>query len=498
MPLLHYSGFIVESNVVLLNLSQSPWQSVLDYIRSQCNDFGFAMFDAVGFEGIQDGVACLTVPDQFRETWLNSHYGDLLRKAFSAVVGSSFVDYKIRQIAASARVPELRIAPPVPKVVTRAVKASRPKKQTFLGTPLYATYTFDNFVEGECNSVAVKACRTVVQKPGDMAMNPLLIYGSSGQGKTHLMQAVAREIAAQNPDVKIVYRQAYEFWRDCMAIVEAGRDKQYALLEELKERFKLFYMECDVLLIDDIQLLKKGVFSQERLAQVINNLRKAGKQVILSCDRHPAAFGKLAPGEKPSDDYTKEIKLSMSLLNYLETCVAVGIDEPDLKTRMEVIRKKSERLPFASADREEICRFLSVPPRANVRLIEGLLNWLDAMHCINGVDLTLRCVKQLLVSPKNDGAVLSLKNISETVAATFQVDMVVLSSKRQDKGASLPRKVAMYLCRELTSESLQDVGKHFNRDYATVIAAIQSLNAMMDKDNALAERVRDIRYMLEA
>lgn len=106
-------------------------------------------------------------------------------------------------------------------------------------------------------------------------------------------------------------------------------------------------------------------------------------------------------------------------------------------------------------------------------------------------------MKQLLVSPQNDGATLTLKNISETVAATFNVDMVVLSSKRQDKGASIPRKVAMFLCRELTSETEIEVGKIFNRDYSTVIAAIKSLVSMMESDEALARRVQDIRYMLE-
>ena len=116
---------------------------------------------------------------------------------------------------------------------------------------------------------------------------------------------------------------------------------------------------------------------------------------------------------------------------------------------------------------------------------------------MNGVELNLTCVKQLLVSPQNDGAKLSLKNISETVAASFRIDPVVLSSKRQDKGASLPRKIAMFLCRELTKESLQEIGKIFNRDYATVIAAIQSLANLMNKDEALERQVQDIRYMLE-
>lgn len=466
-------------------------------MRSQCNDFGMAILDAVGFEGINDGIAYLTVPDQFRETWLNSHYGELLRKAFASVVGSSFVDYRVRQIAQSAAVPEMKLSAPAvaPAVVKQAEATARTRKKSSRAPKLYANYTFENFVEGDCNNTALKACLSVVEHPGDMAMNPLLVYGATGLGKTHLLHAVASRLYARNPSLKVVYRQAYDFVRDTMDIVRASSKKNWTLANELKERFQGMYIDCDVLLLDDIQLLKSSVYCQDRLAKLINTLRHEGKQIILSCDRHPGSFRKLMPGEKPTDDLTPQF--TSILLNHLESCVAVGIEEPDLKTRMDVIRKKSENLPFVAEDREEICRFLSIPPRANVRLIEGMLNWLDAMHSLNGVELNLYCVKQLLVSPQNDGATLTLKNISETVAATFNVDMVVLSSKRQDKGASIPRKVAMFLCRELTTETEQEVGKIFNRDYSTVIAAVKSLVSMMESDESLARRVQDIRYMLE-
>ena len=486
----------MENTIALLNLSASTWQSVLDYMRSRCNDFGMAILDAVNFEGFENGIAFLSVPDKFRETWLDSHYGALLREAFSKVLGDSFVNYTITQRALSAPVPEMKLSAPIPAPVVRKTAVVRPRRNRLLGGKLYADYTFENFVEGSCNSLAYKACLNVVENPGDKAMNPLLIYGASGLGKTHLLQAVAARLLDKCGGIRIVYRQAYDFLRDTMSIVEAGLSKRWEKQAECKERFRQLYSECDVLLIDDIQLLKSGVYSQKILAKMINNLRNDGKQVILSCDRHPASFRKLADGEKPSKD-ANDPQLTMVLLKYLEDCVAVGVDQPDLNTRMGVIRQKSERLPFASEDREEICRFLSIPPRANVRLIEGMLNWLDAMHSLNGVELSLYCVKQLLVSPQNDGATLTLRNISETVAASFNVDMVVLTSKRQDRGASIPRKVAMFLCRELTSETEIEVGKIFNRDYSTVIAAIRSLVSMMESDAALARRVQDLRYMLE-
>ena len=468
--------------------------------KGEFNAFGMQFFETIEFEGMNDGIAWLSVPDKFRETWLNSHYGELLREAFASVVGSSFVDYRVRLREMSAPVPEMKLSNSAPDVVKQAVRQAaqvkRTKKKAVLCSPVYAKYTFENFVQGSCNSLAYKACISVVEKPGDRAMNPLLVYGASGLGKTHLLHAVAAKLRSERPKLRVVYRQAYDFVRDTMSIIEAGQAKQWDKQAQCKENFRQLYSECDVLLVDDIQLLKSTVYSQKILAKMINGLRNDGKQVILSCDRHPASFKKLAEGEKPSKDATIP-QLTSVLLKYLEDCVAVGMEEPDLNTRMDVIRLKSERLPFASDDREEICRFLSIPPRANFRLIEGMLNWLDAMHSLNGVELNLYCIKQLLVSPQNEGATLTLKCISETVAASFNIDTVVLSSKRQDKGASIPRKIAMFLCRELTTETEQEVGKIFNRDYSTVIAAIRSLTDMMDKDEALARRVRDLRYMLE-
>lgn len=484
----------MENIVSLLDVVASPWQMVLKCVRAECNDFGMAIFDAVGYEGFSDGIVNLTVPDTFRETWLNSHYGDLLRRAFGEVLGPEFKDYRIRLLAPSNPVPEMKFTPRVARVMPPVKKNVVAPKRKRLS--LYANYTFETFVEGECNSTALRACETVVETPGDMGMNPLLVYGASGLGKTHLLQAIAAKLQATRPGIKIVYRAAYDFLRDSVAMAEASYAGKRALYQELKEKFKENYADCDVLLVDDIQLLEKGVKCQEKLAMLIKILRSQGKQVVLSCDRHPSAFKKLQDDESPARD-AKIPQLSANLLSHLENCVAVGLTEPDLNTRMGLIREKSKNIPFNSDDREEICRFLSIPPRANVRLIEGTLNWLRAMHTMNGVELSLSCIKQLLVSPKNDGAVLTLKNISETVAASFKVDTVVLSSRRQDKGASLPRKIAMFLCRELTTESLQEVGKAFNRDYATVIAAIQSLVALMGKDESVARRVQDIRYMLE-
>ncbi len=480
----------MENTISLLDISSSPWLRVLEYVRSKCNEFGAAFLDAVGFEGVQDGYAQLTVPDTFRATWLDSHYGDLFRKAFSAVLGSEFVDYTIRLLAPSAAVPEMKLPTPA---VARPVAKPKARNVAANDLKLYPRFTFENFVEGSCNSTALKACRTVSENPGDPSLNPLFIYGASGLGKTHLLQSIAADLVSKKPEMRVTYCHAADFFRDYTAIYK-NRSESRALQEKFEQR----YMRCDCLLLDDIQWIEQGVKTLEKLFALVAHLRSHGKQVVITCDRHPSSF---CSGEASSPNHKSAIPhISKTFLAQLESCVAVGLDEPDMTTRLNLIERKSVHVPFVDRDREEICRFLSVQPRSNVRDIEGLINWLYAMHTLNGVELDFACVKRLMGENKSGGVASAptIRSIADTVAFQFNVDFLALASKRQDAAASVPRKVAMLLCREYTSESLVCIGDAFNRDYATVIAALKSLKVQMEKDGALKRRVDDIRYMLEA
>lgn len=271
-------------------------------------------------------------------------------------------------------------------------------------------------------------------------------------------------------------------------------------MRELAEAFQDKYENCDILLLDDVQLLERGIRSQERLAILIRHLRAVGKQVVLSCDCHPSKFTIADTKEDAKKCVSSGIRcISTKLLAPIESCVAVGIDEPDLQTRMRLIQKMGVSVPFADRDREEIYRFLSIPRRQNVRVLEGMLHWLGAMNRFCQENLDLNAVRRL-TAPNDSSAreALTLKSIAETVAFEFETDLISLGSKRQDAGIALPRKVAMFLCREMTTESLQNIGATFNRDYATVIAAIQSLKKQMGIDENLARKVQDIRYLLEA
>ncbi len=495
----------MDNIAYLLNENDSPWDRALAIIRKECSEFGAAFFDAVGFEGFFEGYVCLTVPDSFRETWLNSHYGVLLRKTFADLYGSDFVDYKVRVLNDSSVQPAPQKAPQVPKEVERRIlatiansSANRASKESVEKLNLYEKYTFENFIEGESNFMALKACRTIVEHPGDSAMNLLLVYGAPGLGKTHLLQSMAKSLQQERPGLRIVYCPAYDFLRDFAAIGDAAKVKNWSLVNELKQKFSDRYEHCDVLLMDDIQLLKCGLKCQARLAMLIKYMSRMGRQLVLSSDCPPSKFKKLSQGERPEKNSPSH-ELTAELLNPLENCVAVGIAEPDFNTRMALIRKLAEGIPFVESDREEICRYLAIQPRENVRVIEGLMNWLRAMHVLNNVELNLSNVKRMHSAPKSGVvSILTVDNIVESVAAEFSLEPRVLCSKRQDAGVSVPRKVAMYLCRELTTESLKSIGDVFHRDYSTVISSINSLVEQLAKDESLRRRVEDIRYMLES
>ena len=491
----------MTNTVSVVESASSVWQSVLDLVRLECNDyFGLTILDTVSYDGYDNGFVKLSVPDELREKWVKAHYADILRKAFVETLGNEFVDFRIAIAESAPAVPKMNLAPVRPPLRMTPPVPARPRKPR-IKLSLYADYTFENFIEGECNFTACEACKSVAENPGDPALNPLFVYGKSGLGKTHLLQSIASRIIKTRPHTRVVYCHAYDFLRDATAMSKALKLKT-GCVRDLAMAFQEKYENCDILLLDDVQLLEHASATQERLAILIKHLRTMGKQVVLSCDRHPSGFNRIelgdsAPEKKPG---TAAIpRISAKLLAPLESCVAVGLDQPDLSTRMKLIQKKSMNIPFVDKDREEICRFLSIPPRENFRVIEGMLNGLSAMNQFCQENLDLVAVKRLVAAPGSVGKEeLTPKGIAEIVALEFNTDLISMASRRQDAGVTLPRKVAMFLCRELTPNSLEKVGELFNRDYSSVIAAVRSLVKQMDKDENLARKVQDIRYLLEA
>ncbi len=333
-------------------------------------------------------------------------------------------------------------------------------------TRLNAKYTFDTFVVGNSNRFAHAACLAVAEAPGK-AYNPLFIYGGVGLGKTHLMQAIGHFVLDRSPATRVVYAPCEKFTND---LINAIRDDKTV---EFRER----YRNVDVLLIDDVQFLAQKERTQEEFFHTFNTLHEAGKQIVISSDRPP-----------------KEIPtLEDRLRSRFEWGLISDIQAPDLETRIAILKKKAgiEGLDMPP----EVLAYIANQIRSNIRELEGALTRVAAHCSIHNRPLTVataaECLKDIIPSQKPKQV--SIFHIQQAVAEFYQMPPENMKAKTRTRTISYPRQVAMYLCRELTEESLPTIGLAFGgRDHTTVLHACSKIRSDMEDDEALAAAIRII------
>lgn len=338
----------------------------------------------------------------------------------------------------------------------------------------YSRYSFENFVEGDCNRSAYHAARTIAEAPATSNFNPLVLYGGTGLGKTHLLQAIGRYAVQNHTADKVVYRTANQFLSEFVNYVH--RQKNAA-------SFYKVYNDTDILLIDDIQFIAGKKSSQEELYKVVNALMSQKKQVVITCDQPPS-----------------QIKgLHARLLNRFTSGVSLDVQKPDLNTRIHIIRKKIESDGVDAELSREVIRFVASRCGSNVRELEGMLVKLQAFSSLmvsNG-QMDIDLARQLLGEALQDsGARLSVRRIMDEVALEFGVRADLLSARSRVQTLALPRKVAIYLSRELTDNSFHSIGLHFHRDYSTVMTACKSLNRQLAQNAELKKQVDTIKNRL--
>lgn len=465
-------GLVVE-NVLYLVDHVNVWQRLLECLeKDSSRSLEIAFLEAFHFEGIEDHFVNLVAPDNFRFTWLESHYKELVTKTLQKI-DPDLLGYKVRlgTSVESTPIPQLNLLPVALPKVSR-VSLIQQELQHF-----YSHYSFDTFVQGDCNGIAFKTSMTVAENPGDKSMNPLYLYGATGLGKTHLLQSIARYMLAHRKTDKIIYRTTEQFLKDSIARYKGTPAEKKKAAEYYLET----YVNADMLLLDDVQILEKKEKTQESLLHVIESLRQHNKQVVLCSDRKPV--------EIPN--------ISNKLISRFEEGLTVSMDVPDLSTRLEIFRRKSVDLNFPKDEKEEILRWVATFPISNVRELEGFIAKLRAHHELMNTPLNLKTVQSLSSQTvKEDRVPLTCENILQATASFFGLDRVLLSSKKQNQAVSLPRKIAMFLCREATPETFQSIGELFNRDYATVIASVKSIKKELEKNAALSVKVNDIKRSL--
>ena len=330
---------------------------------------------------------------------------------------------------------------------------------------LVGHYTFDNFVEGKSNQLALAAARQVADNPGS-SYNPLFLYGGVGLGKTHLMHAVGLELQKQNPEAKIVYLHSERFVADMVKALQ---------LNAIND-FKRFYRTVDALLIDDIQFFAKKERSQEEFFHTFNALLEGGQQMILTCDRYP-----------------KEINgLEERLKSRFGWGLTVAVEPPELETRVAILMKKAAQARIELPP--DAAFFIAQRIRSNVRELEGALKRVIASAHFTAQPIDIELVKDSLkdLLALQDRQV-SLDNIQRTVAEYYKIKLVDLMSKRRSRSVARPRQVAMALAKELTNHSLPEIGDSFGgRDHTTVLHACRKVAALREENSDIREDYKNL------
>ena len=327
-------------------------------------------------------------------------------------------------------------------------------------TGLDTRYRFDNFVLGKSNELGYAAASQIAQKPGE-AYNPLLLYGSTGLGKTHLLHAIGNLIREQNPGTKVLYLDSERFVSDMIRALRHGDIDQ----------FKKHYRSAGALLIDDIQFFAGKKSSQEEFFHTFNALLDSKQQIVLTCDRYP-----------------KEVDgLEARLRSRFGWGLTVAIEPPDFETRVAILMNKAQE---RGVQLEEPVAFLIAKRlRSHVRDLEGALNTLIANARFTGKEITVGFTRQVLrdLLTVHD-RLITIENIQKTACEYYKIRMAELLSKRRHRSIARPRQMAMALCKELTQHSLPEIGDAFGgRDHTTVLHACRKIEELCETDGRLRE-----------
>ena len=352
-----------------------------------------------------------------------------------------------------------------------SVDENKPVSSYYNVSNLSDKYTFETFVVGKNNQFAHSAALAVAENPGK-DFNPLFLYGNSGVGKTHLMHAIGNYILKIDPEKKVIYETSETFTNFVIKNIREGST------DKLREK----YRDVDCLLLDDVQFLVNKEKTQDEFFNTFNDLYSANKAIVLSSDKHP-----------------KDIEeLSDRLKTRFQSGLTASIDSPDYETRAAILQRYSEINNIYLSN--EIIDYIASNIKNNIRELEGAFNKIKALKTLNNVDLDMEVVKNSISEyiSVNESKRLSMTDIIKTVCEYYNVSIEEINSPKRSKDIVHPRQVATWLCRNLTDNSQEQVGKAVgNRDHATVINSIDKINKEIDADTPTKKEIEEIKNILE-
>lgn len=476
-----------------LKTSDAPlWSRCMQSLRHRVPESALnTWFSALELLRCENGVAEVGVPNSFVLEYVEHHYLPLIESAFDAALGE-----RIKVVLRVARAPQLEVLNSNgPSGLTEAGETRsslgenrgsenrnrenhrsenhwrREKPQIDVTIPLNARYTFDSFVVGDCNQLAHAACMAVAEAPSTTNFNPLILYGGTGMGKTHLLQAIAHFCAENETARKIVYRTSEEFTREYIEFVQKNKDSR---------TFYQVYRDADVLLIDDIQFLAGKEKTQDEFHNIFSVLQSLNKQIVITSDRPP-----------------NEIQgLHTRLLSRFDTGLLADLQPPNLETRLAILKKKSESDPQSCVN-EDVLGYVAGHVTSSIRELEGTLIKLSAYASFTHMPITVDIAKQILGDTlRNAHRPVTIRRVVELVAQEFQLPVSLLTSQTRKKNVAEPRQIAMYLARQLTDNSLHTIGLAFGRDYSTVIHSVKKVELSLDREPTLKSQVERLMAQL--
>ena len=435
--------------------AESLWNEVAGRLKGALNETTYRTWfaEAEGAE-LSDDAFVLGVPNDFTREWIEGHFLGLIGAAVRDVTGQE------RRVA-------LSVTERLPAATPAPTEAPKGRPGGALDSGMNPKYTFDLFVIGSSNRFAHAAALAVAEAPAQ-AYNPLFIYGGTGLGKTHLMQAIAQYVAEHSGDLSVRYVTSETFMND---FINSLRDKR---IEGFKQRYRTY----DLLLVDDVQFFEHKERIQEEFFHTFNSLYEAGSQIVMSSDR------------PPRDIATLEERLR----SRFEWGLITDVQPPDLETRIAILRKKVKTDGIHVPD-PQVLSFIASRISTNIRELEGALTRVVAFSSLTGRALSVELAEDVLkdVFPQGEAAEVSIQRIQELVSERFQLTLEELCGEKRSQNIVYPRQVAMYLSRELTDSSLPKIGKEFGgRDHTTVIHATSKIARLIREDRSVYNLVQEL------
>ena len=469
------------------------WGKCLAVIRDNVPYQSFkTWFEPIVPVGLEDNILTLQVPSQFFYEWLEEHYITLLKKTikkelgnggrleYSVIVDSAYNENNPRSVnyPTSDKHATKNKAVSMPIDLNRGKSRDIPNpfiipglKKIKVDSQLVDAYSFDNFVEGDCNRLARSAGWAIAENPGKTAFNPLLIYSNVGLGKTHLAHAIGLQVKNNYPEKIVLYVKANEFINQYIDSVRNNNQND----------FIHFYQMIDVLMIDDIQFLAGKEKTQDVFFHVFNHLHQNNKQIVLTSDKPPVELKGMEP----------------RLLSRFKWGLAADLQVPDLETRIAILKKKLFKDGIEMPN--EVVEYLAFSITTNIREMEGALISILAQSTLNKKAITLELAKQMIDKfVKSTTREISIDYIQKVVCDYFSMPIDLINSKTRKREIVQARQLAMFFSKKHTKSSLATIGLHCgNKDHATVLHACRTVNNLLETDKQFRVYVEDIDKKLK-